>query len=231
VRAFKISLSFGVEAIASLIPIHLYLQKLSGRSQLRAYTLFANYILCSFIESNSDIPLHLHSLLLSSLARRQCGLIKDYLVNINNHFNEVFPLFDLLNSEFSPGSRIIDIFSNCFSFHLFSKSKDQDYKSCIQQLDNLAIKLSNTLPNALVIMDASVKNNVAFSIVHIYVYNKPIIKMLYQAINIISTEAELFAIRCGINQAIHLHNISKIIIVMDSIHAAKKIFDPSSHSL
>jgi len=44
-----------------------------------------------------------------------------------------------------------------------------------------------------------------------------------------TTEAELFAIRCGINQAIHLPNIKKIFIVIDSIHAAKRIFDSSSH--
>ena len=44
-----------------------------------------------------------------------------------------------------------------------------------------------------------------------------------------STEAELFAIRCGINQACSKNSISKIIIVTDSIHAAKKIFDSDSH--
>ena len=79
-------------------------------------------------------------------------------------------------------------------------------------------------------MDASVKSNVTTSITHIYVHNKPIIKMLHHAINVMSTKAELFAIRCGINQAIHLNNISKIIVIMNSIHMAKKIFDPSSHS-
>jgi len=46
---------------------------------------------------------------------------------------------------------------------------------------------------------------------------------------ITSTEAELFAIRCGINQASTKKDISKIIVVTDSIHTAKKIFDPSSH--
>ena len=40
---------------------------------------------------------------------------------------------------------------------------------------------------------------------------------------------ELFAIRCGINQACSLNNVSKIIVVTDSIHVAKKIFDPGSH--
>ena len=80
-------------------------------------------------------------------------------------------------------------------------------------------------------MDASVKNNIASSITHIYVCNKPIIKMLHHAINITSSEAEFFAIRCGINQATHLHSISKVIVVTDSIHVAKKIFEPSSHLL
>jgi len=40
-----------------------------------------------------------------------------------------------------------------------------------------------------------------------------------------STEAELFAIRCGINQACGKNNISKIIIVSNSIHTAKRIFE------
>jgi len=44
-----------------------------------------------------------------------------------------------------------------------------------------------------------------------------------------STEVELFAIRYGINQAYSKDNISKIIVVTDSIHAAKKIFDSNSY--
>jgi len=44
-----------------------------------------------------------------------------------------------------------------------------------------------------------------------------------------TTKAELFAIRCSINQAIHLPNIEKIFIVIDSIHIARRIFDSLSH--
>jgi len=40
---------------------------------------------------------------------------------------------------------------------------------------------------------------------------------------------ELFAIRCSINQACIINNVSKIIVVTDSIHAAKKIFNSGSH--
>jgi len=150
---------------------------------------------------------------------------------MDNRFNEVFPSFDSLNPKFSLGDRIIYCFPNHFSFHLFSKSKDQHFKSCIQQLDNLAIKSSNTPSNALIVMDTSIKNNVASSIIYVYVHNKPIIKTLYYASNITGTEAEFFTIKYGINQATHLHSISKIIVVTDSIHMAKKIFDLSSHPL
>jgi len=78
-------------------------------------------------------------------------------------------------------------------------------------------------------MNASIKNNVATFIVHIHVHNKPITKTLHHALNIMSTETELFAIRCGINQATNLNNISKIIIVTDLIHTARKIFDLLFH--
>jgi len=150
---------------------------------------------------------------------------------MDNLFNEVFPSFDPLNPEFKPDNRIIDCFPNCFSFHLFSKSSDRLFKSWIQQLDNIAIESSNTPLTALVVTNASVKNNVASSIMHIYVHNKLIVKTLHHAINVTSTEAEFFAIRCSINQASYLQDISKIIVVTDSIHMAKKIFDPLSHPL
>jgi len=46
---------------------------------------------------------------------------------------------------------------------------------------------------------------------------------------ITSSEAELFAIRCGINQAYNKEEVSKIVVITDSIHAAKNIFSSSSH--
>jgi len=80
-------------------------------------------------------------------------------------------------------------------------------------------------------MDASIKNNIATLIMYVHIYNKPMIKTLHHTINTTSTEAEFFALRCGINQSAHLKNISKIIVITDSIHIAKKIFDPLSHPL
>jgi len=82
---------------------------------------------------------------------------------------------------------------------------------------------------ALVVTDASIKNDVATSISHIHLANHPLIKMVHYATFITSIEVELFAIRCGINQACIKKGVSKIIIVTNSIHAVKEIFDSKSH--
>ena len=99
----------------------------------------------------------------------------------------------------------------------------------MQQLNEMTLQLLSSPNSAIVITDASIKNNIATSISHIHIHNHPLIKMVHHAVYITSTEAELFAIRCSINQACSRNNISKIIIVTDSIHAAKKIFESSLH--
>ena len=100
---------------------------------------------------------------------------------------------------------------------------------CIQQLDNVVIESSSVPSHALVIMNASVKNNIAISISHTHIHNEPIAKTLYHVVHVMSTEAKLFAIKCSINQAISNNKISKIIVITDSIHIARNIFDPIFH--
>jgi len=89
----------------------------------------------------------------------------------------------------------------------------------------MVLRLSSSPSMALVIIDASIKNNIATSISHIHSANRPLIKTVYHGAFVTSMEAELFAIRCGINQAYIKENVSKIIVVTDSIHTMKKIFD------
>ena len=117
---FKMSPPFSIESIVSLISVNLYLQKLSRRLQVHAHSLPTNHILCSLMEPKVKVLTKLHSLSLRFLSKCQHQLIKDSIVNMDNHFNKVFPSFDPLNSEFSPECRIIDTFSSCFSFHSFS---------------------------------------------------------------------------------------------------------------
>jgi len=93
----------------------------------------------------------------------------------------------------------------------------------------MVLESSSSSSVAIIASDASIKNLVAMSIAHIHTYDKPIIKTIHHVVNITSTEAELFAIRCGINQSSCLNNISKIIVITDSIYIVKRIFDLSIH--
>ena len=67
------------------------------------------------------------------------------------------------------------------------------------------------------------------SISHIHIFNNPIIKTDHHAVHVTSTEAELFAIRYGINQASKFDNMSKVIVITDFIQTAKKIFKLTVH--
>jgi len=149
---------------------------------------------------------------------------------MDNRFNKIFSSFDPLNKEFFPGSYLIDTFPSHFSFHPFNKYNNNNLEDCSHQLDNITITSLLNHSYALVISDAGIKNNVAISIAHIHICDKPIIKMIHHAVNITSTEAKLFAIRCGINQAVNLPGISKIVIITDLIHTVKRIFDLSIYS-
>ena len=119
---------------------------------------------------------------------------------MDKKFNEVFSSFDPHNSEFSPGSRIINIFSSHISFYSFNKHSENNLISYSHQLDNLVIVSSEDPLYTLVVTNTSIKNYMATSIAYIYVCDRPVVKTLHHAVNITSTEAELFAIRCGINQ-------------------------------
>jgi len=93
----------------------------------------------------------------------------------------------------------------------------------------MIIETSNSPSTTIIVTDASIKNDIATSISHMHTFNYPITKTVYHTVHVTSTEAELFTIRCGINQASNQDGISKIIIITNSIHTAKKIFDLSLH--
>jgi len=123
-EAFKTSSLYGVEAIAGLIPIKIHLQKLGGRSQLHMNKLPHNHLLHLLIDSHISPSSNFKSIALDSLTNRQWSLVKGHLVNMANRSYECFPSFSPLNSEFSPGLRIIDNFSERISFNIRDKRKD-----------------------------------------------------------------------------------------------------------
>jgi len=166
---------------------------------------------------------------MSSLTNQQKVLTKGHLIDSKFKSYGIFPSFSPLDPEFAPGHRIIDNFSNRFSFHLVNKKEKGKNNHCAQELDEMVLRNSSVPNTALVITDASIKNDIATSISHIHSADRPLIKTIHHASFVMSSEVDLFAIRCGINQACALNSVSKIVVVTDSIHVAKKIFDPGSH--
>jgi len=122
--AFKTSPLEGIEAIASLTPIKLHLQKLVGRLQLHALSLPPNHLIWTLMESSFGTPKHQHSASLDALTSHQRALVKGHLVDLDNRSNRIFPPFSSHHSELFSGFRIIDNFSDCFSFNLCNKEKN-----------------------------------------------------------------------------------------------------------
>ena len=129
----------------------------------------------------------------TTLTRHQQFLIKSHLVDINNRFNGIFPSFTPLHSELFPSHRIIDNFLDHFVFNLHSKQKDD--RACTHQLDNMVIKASSSPSTAIVVIDTSIKNDVATLILHIHTYNNPITKTVHHIVHVTSTEAECYELR------------------------------------
>ena len=144
---------------------------------------------------------------MENLTNKQKLKVKGPIVDANNRLNGIFRSFDPFNPEFSPGSRLVDLFSNRFSFFQSDRRSIDSRKSHLKNLGEVVLNALMDPHSAIIVLDASIKNNVATSIAHVYSYNSPVIKMIHHATNVISTEAELFAIRCGINQAVQLPNI------------------------
>ena len=184
--------------------------------------------LCSsFIDSSFNSPKHHHSVSLKFLTSHQRSNIKRHLVDSNDKAYGIFPFFSPFHLELSLDSRIIDNFSDQFSFNLSIRNKNK--KICCQQLDNIVLEASSSSSTAIIVLDASIKNDIATSILHMHIANQPLIKILYHTVFITTTEVELFIIRCGINQVCSKENVSKIVIVTDSIYITKKIFNIMSH--
>jgi len=170
-----------------------------------------------------------HHMAMAYFTFKQWLKIKSSIVDTNNHSNEIFPSFDSLSRELSPSFHLVDTFSDHFSFHSVNW-KDINVKIAYHNKLNSIYEDSLTDQNiVLIISNASVKNNITTSVSHIYRRQDIIAKSVHYAINVTSTKAELFTIRCGINHVTQMQNITHIIIIIDAILATKCIFDMSIH--
>ena len=155
--------------------------------------------------------------------------IKGPIIDTNNHLNGIFPSFNSLSYEFSPGTWLIDTFPSYFLFCHANCENKKSRTTHIHKLNEYVFCASTNSKSVVVVSDASIKNTIAVSIAHVHLYLNPVKKTIHHAVNIISIEAELFTIRCGINQAIQISDVTHIIIIIDVMYTAHHIFDSSIH--
>ena len=185
--AFQTSPTTGIEAISSLIPIHLHLKKLYKRFLLRGSLLSPNHIISSILSSDGLHEHNSHNISIDNITPKQRLHLKSTLIDVDNSRNKLFPSFSVFNKEFSSGNCLIDSFSDWFSFHPHSSN----IKKHIENLDDIAFRALSNSFSSIIVSDASIKNHIATSISHIHSYNRPVIKMIHKAVNVTTTEAEL----------------------------------------
>ena len=123
----------------------------------------------------------------------------------------------------------MDTFHNYFSFNTV-KCKDAKARTAhLNQLKNVYQRSSNSHDIIFIISDTSVKNNIVTSVSYIQRKHNIIRKTIYHAMNISSTKAKLFIIRCGISQATQIQEVKQIVIITDAILVVKKNFNTSHY--
>ena len=135
--AFKTSPLEGIEALVGLIPVKFHLQKIAKRSQIRPFKLPKSHILNNLMD---DSPQQLNPYNTGTLTHRQRTLTKGHLIDLKIKSYGIFPSFSPLDPEFTPGHRIIDNFSDCFSFNLVNKTEKEKNNRHAQELDEMVLR-------------------------------------------------------------------------------------------
>ena len=217
--------TLGVEAIMGLIPIYFHLRKLFGRFLLWQSSLPSNHIIHSILSSDGLQEQKCHITSINYLIAKQRIKLKLSLINVDDKYNEFFPSFSFFNNEFKPGKCIVDIFPDHYSFHFHISN----IKKHLKNLEETTIRASSDLFSSIIVSDVSIKNQVAIFISHIYSFNKPIVKTLHRDTNITIAKTELFIIRCDINQAVTDPSVKHIVVITNSLHITRKIFNSFTH--
>ena len=95
----------------------------------------------------------------------------------------------------------INNFPSCFSFYVANRKNSTSLCNHFKALNSI-VKNSVFNPHtAIAITDASIKNNIATFISHVISNCGDLSKKSHYTINITTTEAKLFVIRCSVSQA------------------------------
>ena len=112
---------------------------------------------------------------------KQRSQLKSSIINVDDKCNQYFSSFSFFNKEFKPGNHIADTFPDHFSFY----SCSLDIKKHFKKLKEITLRASSDPFSTIIMLDVSIKNQVATSILHIYSFNKPVVKTLHRALMVV----------------------------------------------
>ena len=116
--AFQTSPTLGIEAIARLVPIHLYLKKLYERFLLQQSSLSSNHIIHSILSLNRTQEHKSHNVSINHLMAKQRSQLKSSIIDVDDKRNQCFSFFSFFSKEFKPRNCIADTFPDRFFFTL-----------------------------------------------------------------------------------------------------------------
>ena len=140
--------------------------------------------------------------------------------------------FDLLYPEICPGCRLLDNFPDHISFHPCDRSNGHTHKLQFDTLDRLCHEVSSNPSTLVVATDASVippRNMQAVSVAHFWRLGEQVSSSKALAGRATALDAELFAIQLGVVKATSF-DVKCIVIITDSLTAARRAVDASVHS-
>ena len=205
----------GIEALASFIPIYLYLKKLVKEFCLKTATFPLQYILISLLSAKYSKGVSSHPQSLVLLNNIQCVCLKGSVLYIKAS------LLNPLDTEATLGYRLLDNFPDHISFHSCNHSSLRDCKTYLQSLDYLCLEVFFSSSTFVVVTNSSIilsRHMQAASTVYIWSWGQQILSS--KALAITALDAELFAIRLGIAKTTSM-TIEYIILITDSLESAK----------
>jgi len=116
IGAFCTSSTWRVEAIAGIIPIYFYLDKIIGQHYLWIASLPKQHAINTLVDEHHSKKTLLHCMATSHLTAKQWSKVKSSIMDINNCLNKVLHYFDSLNKELSLGFHSVNTFLDHFSF-------------------------------------------------------------------------------------------------------------------
>ena len=208
------------------------MRKLNGRHHLRYGSILSMHAINLLLDSQHVKNHPPHKTATSKLTNKQRFNLKSPIKDVNERLNSVRECFNPLFPLFSLGSRVVNHFPSRFSFHFPFSSSNKDLYHHIQNL-NQAFRSFQIAPhNIAIVADRGIKKSqVATTVAHIWSENSIVQCLQANLINVTSIEAELMAIRLGLISAMEEENIHNIIVITDSIAAAKKVLESKTDPL